>query len=404
MKEIKNKEHDFGAKLRQESVIDNLREYASWLRDFEASGELKPLPNFGPVSINLDLTAACNFACPHCVDSGIINTGEELTTKDIKATIDTLAKHGLKSVILIGGGEPTLHKGFGEIVRQAKDLDMQVGVVTNGSRLNRVAEIAQLFKKGDWVRLSIDAATEETFRAAHCQAKAVTLKGILEDAMALKELNPNIQLGYSYVIVWDEIFIDDKELCANVDEMVAATKLARDYKFDYISFKPCLLRLEGSKRESLFNDTDQENETRVIEAIRANLAAAQEAAGDLKVLESVNLIAMLEKKVAELKKQPTVCHSQFYRTVVAPAGIFHCPAFRGVEKGRLADCQGYIDEKRFKETHKALAKSITTFDAAKECDVVVCFYHHVNWWMDNLIHSKEGVDELEVLEDNNFFF
>ncbi|MCK7510022.1 MAG: hypothetical protein MZV70_42290 [Desulfobacterales bacterium] len=36
------------------------------------------LPKFGPISLNLDLTTACNFSCPHCVDSRLLNTGDYL--------------------------------------------------------------------------------------------------------------------------------------------------------------------------------------------------------------------------------------------------------------------------------------------------------------------------------------
>ena len=399
MQKIKQKEHDFSAKIRQQSILEDFRAYVNWIRDDKA-----PFPVSGPISINLDLTAACNFACPHCVDSGIINTGEQLDLETIKATLETLCRHGLKSVILIGGGEPTLHPDFEEIVRISKTAGLQVGVVTNGSKLKKVAKVAHLFDEKDWVRLSLDAATEETFRASHCPAKNVTLDGILDDARALKAANPRMQLGYSFVVVWDGITIGAKQLKANVDEMAGAVSLAKEYGFDYISFKPCLIRLEGSKREALFDGTAGEEETRIIKVVSENLARAHAVADGLKVLESVNLKAMLENKVHELKKQPLICHSQFYRTVVAPAGIFHCPAFRGVEKGRLADCNGYAGEENYLQTMQSLEKSFREFDAARECDVVVCFYHHVNWWMDNFINSGEAPDRLEALEDNNFFF
>ena len=36
MEKIKNREHDFGAKLRQGSVIENLTSYVNWEREFKA--------------------------------------------------------------------------------------------------------------------------------------------------------------------------------------------------------------------------------------------------------------------------------------------------------------------------------------------------------------------------------
>jgi len=206
-------------------------------------------------------------------------------------------------------------------------------------------------------------------------------------------------------VVWDGIEMGGRTLAANVGEMAGAVKLAREHGFDYISFKPCLIRLEGSGREALFDGTVTDEERRIVDAVSQNLAEAHAAAdGQLKVLESVNLRAMLENKVVDLKTQPATCHSQFFRTVVAPAGIFHCPAFRGVEKGRIADCDGYAGKANYQKTQATLAESIRTFDACSECNVVVCFYHHVNWWLENLARSDSDLDQLAAGPDGDFFF
>ena len=160
MEKIKNKEHDFSSKLRQSSVIETLKKYITWRRNIGAADTRHDFPTIGPISINLDLTSACNFACPHCVDSKIINTGEYLNTEAVKRSLDILQSHGLLSVILLGGGEPTLHKDFDEIVHYIKSMGLQLGIVTNGSKLGRVANITALLEKHDWVRLSLDAASE----------------------------------------------------------------------------------------------------------------------------------------------------------------------------------------------------------------------------------------------------
>ena len=135
MEKLQHKEYDFSSKLRQVSVVQRLKEYITWQRSAEDYDSGNPVPPFGPVSINLDLTSSCNFACPHCVDSTIINTGAALELNTVKETLDTLTERGLLSVILLGGGEPTLHKDFATIVRYIKSKGLQLGIVTNGSRL-----------------------------------------------------------------------------------------------------------------------------------------------------------------------------------------------------------------------------------------------------------------------------
>lgn len=404
MEKLKEREHDFSAKLRQKSIIDDLRAYIVWQRKERSASSPNPLPLTGPASINMDLTTACNFRCPHCVDSGIINTGESIDLDTIRESIDTLMRHGLRSVILIGGGEPTVHRDFEEIVRIVKDKGLQVGIATNGSRLERVEKVAHLLTDGDWLRLSLDAAGEDTFIESHRPGGSITLRKILTDARRIREINPKISLGYSFVIVWEGIQYNGHELTPNIGEIPEAVGMGKEYGFDYVSFKPCLLRIEGSGKESLFDPPDPEREERVIREIEQLLIRAEQISeGKIKVLKSVNLQAMLDKNLHELKVQPVVCHSQFFRTVLTPSGIFHCPALRGVPQGRLADKEGYRGEDRFLETHARLSDSIGSFNADQECSVVACFYHHVNWWIEKFIESGKDVSEIPEVEDNNFF-
>jgi hypothetical protein len=64
--------HDFTAKLRQPSVRAHLESYVRWRKDLaraRAAGEPDPAPPpIAPISINLDLTTACNYRCDHCID------------------------------------------------------------------------------------------------------------------------------------------------------------------------------------------------------------------------------------------------------------------------------------------------------------------------------------------------
>ena len=404
MKKLEHKEHDFSSKLRQSSAIESLKKYITWQRNAGTTGTGHSLPNLAPISINLDLTSACNFSCPHCVDSKIINTGEYLNTEDVKHSLDTLKSRGLLSVILLGGGEPTLHKDFGEIVKYIKKIGLQLGIVTNGSRLGRTINVAHLLEKNDWIRVSLDAASQETFVKLHRPKTPVTLHDILQRAREVKMCNPNISLGYSFVIMWEGLHLNKQAIAPNIHEMVEAVRLAKTYRFDYISFKPCLIRLPESQKETLLDGIDKEKEQRIIGDIENNFHHAIRAADNkIKVLESVNLRAMMDNKLHELKRQPKTCHLQFFNSVVTPSGIFHCPAFRGVETAKIAKSNGYVGKERFHQTLQSLTHSITVFNAEKECDVVGCFYHHVNWWIEKFIRSGKTVDEIEEIEDDNFF-
>jgi len=62
--------------------------------------------------------------------------------------------------INFAGGEPTLHRGLGALVREAKSVGFTTSLVTNGSRLSNLLE-----SHGDaldWVGLSVDSGDERT--------------------------------------------------------------------------------------------------------------------------------------------------------------------------------------------------------------------------------------------------
>jgi MoaA/NifB/PqqE/SkfB family radical SAM enzyme len=397
---MKNREHDFSSKLKQASVIERLKQYIAWQRSLIKDPAARELPSFAPVSINLDLTSLCNFGCPHCVDSMIIN-GESLRLDKIRKTLDVLSSGGLLSVILLGGGEPTLHRDFGEIVRTLKEKRLELGIVTNGSRLERVSGVAGLLEKKDWIRISIDAARGETFEEIHRPRTRVRLGQILEKARQVKEENPAVSLGYSFVIVWEGLEINGARLTPNIEEIAESVEMAREHSFDYVSFKPCLVRLEKSQREALLHNGIADG---VVDRIKAGIERGKAIGGEeVKVLESVNLKAMLSGEVERIKKQPGRCHMQFFRTVVSPSGIFHCPAFRGVAKAKIAEKDGYSTEAKFKQSLKCTAESVLTFEAEEECKLVGCFYNETNWWLENLIRSGKDLNEIERLEDDNFF-
>jgi hypothetical protein len=186
--------------------------------------------------------------------------------------------------------------------------------------------------------------------------------------------------------------------------MARSVELAREFSFDYVSFKPCLIRWAESQRETLLKNIGKTREEKIIDQIKGHLQEAKHFAGDqVKILESSNLKAMLNRETNQIKKQPKRCHMQFFRTVLTPFGIFHCPAFRGVEEARVGDSGGYLSQGKLKETLKSTATSILTFDAEEECKDVGCFYNRTNWWLEKFIQSKEDVHQIGKLEDDNFF-
>jgi pyruvate-formate lyase-activating enzyme len=390
--------HDFTAKLRQPSLRDHLRSYLRWRRELaraRAEGRPDPEPPAqAPISINLDLTTACNYRCDHCIDWDILNTKHRHDEETLRSSICTMVERGLRSVILIGGGEPTLYPGFADFVRFLKNLELQVAVVTNGGRGDVLLDIADALEERDWVRLSLDAGSNELFRAMHRPVKrSLDLDEICAWIPRIKRRNPRFEIGYSFIIVWEGASRDGVALHENIHEIALAAERARRHGFDYISLKPVLERGPDGA-EVMDPGAARAKEVEVVARIRAEIEKARGFAGpDFAVRVSTNLRVLEQGSWREYTRQPRTCHVQALRQVLTPQGTYNCPAHRGAPKARIAGADAFADEAQARATGKALGALMDRFDASRECAEVTCLYHGVNWWLEKLAQDPQGEPE-----------
>lgn len=402
--------HDFTGKLTQLSVLPHVQGYVRWqraARDADAAGrEAPPPPAMSPISINLDLTTACNYRCDHCIDWEILNSGVQHKEQVLRDSLRLLRDKGLRSVILIGGGEPTMYPRFADVTRFLKEeLKLHVAIVSNGGRNDRILEIADCLGKGDWVRLSLDSGSDETFQAMHKPRKPVTLDEICEWVPKIKARNSSFLVGFSFIVTWKGAQRDNAKIVENIHELVAAARRARDYGFDYISIKPFLIRADENGSEVMDPAQAAEEIHVVSERIRLAVAEARQLESDtFKVVESTNLRLLENQTWQQFTRQPKQCHMQFFRQVLTPHGMFNCPVYRSVPGARIAEADGYRDEQNCQQSAAKLGGLIRRFDAAHECHQVTCLYNSTNWWLEQLIESPEQFAGIVPTPDRGDFY
>lgn len=401
--------HDFQSKLLQRPAWDQVQKYVRWQRmadDAESNGDNIPLPqSMGPLSINLDLTTACNYRCDHCIDWDILNSGLKYNEDKLRSSLSELADRGMKSVILIGGGEPTVYPRFVEMVQYLKELNQQIAIVSNGSRGDRLLEASQFLTCSDWIRLSLDAGTDATFQAMHKPRKPISLDEICEWVPKIKTRNPEVQVGYSFIVTWQGASRDQIAIIENIDELVVAADRARTFGFDYFSVKPFLMRQEENNAEVMNPDTAKEELDQVIAKIRNAVVAAKELETDsFKIVESTNLRLLEQKTWETYTKQPKRCHMQALRQVLTPQGLFHCPGYRGVPAARIAGPEAYCDKETAEKTTCSTIDTIKQFDASEQCANVTCLYNATNWWLQDLIDHPEKFDQVQATDETTDFF
>jgi hypothetical protein len=267
--------------------------------------------------------------------------------------------------------------------------------VSNGALPERLEGAARHLGAGDWIRLSLDAATDETFQQLHRPRKPVTLSELCGNARRIKAANSAVSCGFSFVIITPTELRFDRRLIANDREIAAAARLAKEAGFDYVSFKPYLLRDDEGKEVLPRRGGSAEDEAGAsLERVRAELELARTYADHrFRVIPSPNLLALLDpRRLDQAQRQPRRCHMQALRQVITPQGIFACPAYRGDPRSRIAERTGYVDLAHLRRTAAQTRAQIEAFDASWECRNITCLYNAANWWLDGLVedHSAAG--------------
>lgn len=143
--------------------------------------------------LSIRITDMCNLRCHTCGqwgDHGFLHgknlkelKKQEVTPERYLALLDDLHEHGHHPSVYLWGGEPTMYKGWLEIVERATQLKMPTSIVTNATKLagavDRLAA-APLFL----LQVSIDGHSAETHNAARPSAGGGDNYQVIQDALA----------------------------------------------------------------------------------------------------------------------------------------------------------------------------------------------------------------------------
>jgi len=114
---------------------------------------------YSPIRIYYEVTLACNLRCKFCFNNSGKPRKNELTTKEIIASLHSLREDNVID-LRFTGGEITCHPGWFEILRVAKDLGFVVSCNTNATFTSPeiVKKLASL--NLDQITISVDGTEE----------------------------------------------------------------------------------------------------------------------------------------------------------------------------------------------------------------------------------------------------
>jgi MoaA/NifB/PqqE/SkfB family radical SAM enzyme len=155
----------------------------------------------------------CIFNCEHCIMKEERLNKASLSSETMKKIPADAIQHGIRNVIFSGGGEPLTNKSTEYTAQALKRNGIKVGLNTNGLLLNS----AESF---DYIRISVDAASRETYKKVkgYDGWKALNKK--------LLEIDTSM-LGLAFLVTPD-----------NVHEILSFIKWAKCWNPNFIHIRP----------------------------------------------------------------------------------------------------------------------------------------------------------------------
>ncbi|MDP8225249.1 MAG: radical SAM protein [Candidatus Lernaella stagnicola] len=194
-------------------VINHLGRVRAVLR-----GEFPP-----PITLEIDPTNACNHSCVWCIDRQHRekNGAASLPLEVAKRAVAEAREMGALSLVIKGGGEPLVYPHIAELMRFAKGIGFELGVITNGERIVDHADV--LRKTCSWLRISLDAGSAETHRQAHRPTNPDAYERVWK---GIDLLAGDVYCGVIYIIH-----------PLTFHEMAVAARRAKESGCQYIGFK-----------------------------------------------------------------------------------------------------------------------------------------------------------------------
>lgn len=225
----------------------------------------KPIPP--PVLITVDPTNRCNLDCVWCNAAYVRQERKRSLSKNALSNLADFLPHwgegnsnwkpGVEAICVAGGGEPLLNPATGMFIDKVIENGIDVGVVTNGSKLiDTIHSLSQC----TWVGVSVDAATSKTFNQ---------LKGLPPDSDRFDRIIENMAILADYSrrhnatlgLKHPAYGISYKYLLynrTNTAEIYSAAKLAKEIGCKNIHFRPAGTTWNklGSNSEISFSKED----------------------------------------------------------------------------------------------------------------------------------------------------
>jgi len=182
-----------------------------------------------PAHAEIYLTNLCNQDCFYCNSADFRKENKGVITfKDAENLINKLStwrahspdSYGtLHSISFVGGGEPTLFKGYEKLIEQSIDCGFLVNLITNGSKLEKMLDLVPIEKlqKLSFIGVDVDAGTKKLYEQIR---RSIPSKSLFD--VVVKNARRAVSAGINVDIKM--LITDLNDTSSAVEDMILLTK------------------------------------------------------------------------------------------------------------------------------------------------------------------------------------
>lgn len=339
-----------------------------------------------PILVEIDTTTHCDFACPECVSGNLLNNGGFSRERLIELAHE-IVEAGVLVVIFVGGGEPLAHPAIGDVLTILGEAGVKIGIITSGTLINKYVE--PLSRYTDWVRVSVDAATPETFEVfrPHRSGKNGFAR-VIANMQLLKEYGARC-VGFSFLLMTRQDQ-NGEIIASNYHEVFAGGVLAKELGCDYFEVKP------------VFDPVTHvviPQPPMLLDTLRQQLGALEAIEDErFRVIYPQALVELLTQEYMAKLEPYGKCHICELRSLITPHGLYICPLYRGKDHMRFGD----VKTMSLKEVWNSRQRIelMESIEPHKDC-LPKCSRHLSNL---DIFRMTKGEIQPTVIEDFDLFF
>ena len=242
------------AKINHHKIPVMLEQFQNPNKVFHHADRIVDIMKMGdthPVHLTIGFTNYCNHKCSWCYinwnQAGKLSDRSGTTNPRVPKAVNASSRlieavgeakrMGLKSVTIVGDGEPTMHPKFIEMLSSLYKLKLDIGIYTNLSTKN--PEVLQsLIDNCFFIRGSVDAARAEVHEKMHGTDDFNLVIENIKHLIRMRNSDKTPAIGIQYVVNHH-----------NCDDLPYAAKFYRDLGVDYLTIKPAYKNILNPSHE-----------------------------------------------------------------------------------------------------------------------------------------------------------